>query len=304
MRKITTSEFISKAKSVYGDRYLYDLVEVHGTKNKVRIVCRVHGEFEQTPNGHIYQGGCNKCRYISSSRKRLKSTNDFISGAKLVHGDRYLYGKSKYSGAHKNLVVTCRFHGDFLVTPNTHLKGRNCPCCRSSGEGIERSRLGFEKFVERATSVHGGLYEYPYFEYKNLSQKVRMRCKIHGDFYQIIGNHLNGCGCFYCKPYGFDSSKNAFLYVLLSDEFFKVGITSKPHMRIHSLSKNTPFRFDKIFETHGFGQVVRRAEKLIHGKFKSARLSGFDGCTEWFIIEDNFMGKIKEVCDELGLESE
>mgnify|MGYP003704612801 CR=1 FL=1 len=44
------------------NKYDYSLVECSSNKDKVKIICPIHGEFEQTPNAHLYAGsGCEKC---------------------------------------------------------------------------------------------------------------------------------------------------------------------------------------------------------------------------------------------------
>jgi hypothetical protein len=45
MAKLTTEEFIAKAKAVHGDRYDYSKVEYVNASTKVCIICKKHGEF-------------------------------------------------------------------------------------------------------------------------------------------------------------------------------------------------------------------------------------------------------------------
>lgn len=59
--KITTEEFIKAAKEVHGDTYDYSLTEYIGCENKVTIVCKEHGEFQQDPYSHSKGVGCKKC---------------------------------------------------------------------------------------------------------------------------------------------------------------------------------------------------------------------------------------------------
>jgi hypothetical protein len=56
-----------------------------------------------------------------------------------------------------------------------------------------------EKFIEEATKVHGGLYEYHKVEYVNGKTKICIVCPIHGEFWQSPSNHLKGKGCPYCS---------------------------------------------------------------------------------------------------------
>ena len=49
MKKLTTEEFIKRAKEIHGDKYDYSLVEYKGIYEKVKIICPIHGLFEQSP---------------------------------------------------------------------------------------------------------------------------------------------------------------------------------------------------------------------------------------------------------------
>jgi hypothetical protein len=59
--KSNTSEFIEKARIVHGDRYNYSKVEYVNSKDKVCILCKIHGEYFITPNDHLGGHGCSKC---------------------------------------------------------------------------------------------------------------------------------------------------------------------------------------------------------------------------------------------------
>ena len=61
MKKLTTEEFISKARLVHGDKYDYSKVEYVNSRVKVCIICPTHGEFYQFPSAHLYGYGCLKC---------------------------------------------------------------------------------------------------------------------------------------------------------------------------------------------------------------------------------------------------
>ena len=65
--KITTEEFIRKAKKIHGDKYDYSKVEYKGNLEKVCIICSKHGEFWQRPHEHLDGCGCPKCSITTSS---------------------------------------------------------------------------------------------------------------------------------------------------------------------------------------------------------------------------------------------
>ena len=60
--KLTTEEFIEKAKQIHGNIYDYSKVEYNRYNQKVCIICPTHGEFLQTPNDHLDGCGCPICK--------------------------------------------------------------------------------------------------------------------------------------------------------------------------------------------------------------------------------------------------
>lgn len=65
-RKFTLEQWVEKFKAAQGDIYDYSKVEEfegNGAKNKIIIICKIHGEFLQTPNSHLHQkAGCPYCK--------------------------------------------------------------------------------------------------------------------------------------------------------------------------------------------------------------------------------------------------
>ena len=60
-QKLTTEEFIKKAREVHGDKYDYSNVEYVDAKTNVCIICKQHGVFWQRPSHHTAGRGCKKC---------------------------------------------------------------------------------------------------------------------------------------------------------------------------------------------------------------------------------------------------
>jgi len=53
--------FIKKANKIHINKYNYSKVVFINSKSKVIINCPVHGDFKQTPNGHLRKQGCPLC---------------------------------------------------------------------------------------------------------------------------------------------------------------------------------------------------------------------------------------------------
>jgi superfamily II DNA or RNA helicase len=188
-KKLTTEEFIERAKQVHGDKYDYSKVEYKNSRTKVIIICPEHGEFLQTPGSHLKGQGCRKCSY-----KNYKyTTKEFIRKAKEIHGDRYDYSKVKYKNIFTKVIIICSKHGEYEQTPNSHLNGQGCSKC--AGKYIPTT----EEFIQEARKIHGNKYNYSKVDYKYSRLKVIIICPEHGEFKQTPNHHLRGIGCSACS---------------------------------------------------------------------------------------------------------
>ena len=124
-----TEDFISKSKLIHGDLYDYSEVDYTSCEAKVVLICKQHGHFLQKPHEHLVGSGCPKCGYIKNSERSRSNTKEFLSKARLTHGDTYDYSKVDYKGSHRKVILICKNHGDFLQGPASHLAGHGCPKC-------------------------------------------------------------------------------------------------------------------------------------------------------------------------------
>ena len=69
----TQTGFLSDALKVHGDDYDYSLVKYRNSKEKIDIICKVHGVFKQKPNDHLSGHGCNKCGQAGSTYNITKA---------------------------------------------------------------------------------------------------------------------------------------------------------------------------------------------------------------------------------------
>ncbi|MDG1040429.1 MAG: hypothetical protein P8P00_06110 [Polaribacter sp.] len=59
--RVTKTDFISRANMAHGLKYDYSHVVFIDQYTPVKIICNLHGEFEQTPRIHYRGSGCQKC---------------------------------------------------------------------------------------------------------------------------------------------------------------------------------------------------------------------------------------------------
>lgn len=121
--KLTTSEFIDRARVVHGDKYDYALSEYTSGDTKLKIECKTHGVFEQTPHNHLKPRNCPQCKKQTLSKAKLSNSKKFILSAKKIHGDKYDYGLVVYQGVKIPVFIHCKVHGVFEQNPITTCKG-------------------------------------------------------------------------------------------------------------------------------------------------------------------------------------
>ena len=102
-KRLTTQDFIEKAKSIHGDRYDYSLSDYKTGHIKLKITCKEHGVFEQSPANHLQGAGCLLCGFKNAGQYHKKDTEKFIAEAKAIHGDRYDYSQPNTRVQEKNL---------------------------------------------------------------------------------------------------------------------------------------------------------------------------------------------------------
>lgn len=200
-KQLTQEEFINKAKAVHGERYDYSKVVYTRTKDKVTIICPVHGPFQQTPGNHLNGKGCPKC--YGNIKLSLKEVIDrFIK----IHGNKYDYSKFVYKNNNTLGIIICPEHGPFLQLPVAHWQGQGCAKCYHKSK-----RKTTEQFIKDAKQIHGNYYDYSEVNYIHNYGEVTIICPKHGRFKQIPHSHLQGKGCKECAIFNSKLSQTEFI---------------------------------------------------------------------------------------------
>ena len=234
--KLTTEEFIKKAREFHGDKYDYSLVDYKNAYTKIKIICPIHGEFEQRPNNHLDGRGCIKCANQNKGKKisktNTKNTDYFINKSKEIHGDKYDYSKVNYINNRTKVEIICPKHGSFFIRPDSHTSDkRGCPKC-----GKESRFLTNEEVIKQFKEVHGDKYDYSKVNYVNDRTKVEIICPKHGSFWQIPNSHKCGSGC----PYCFNSMGEIKIKKWLIDK----NINFKQQFKFKECKNKLPLPFD------------------------------------------------------------
>jgi hypothetical protein len=70
-KKMSNEDFVASARAAHGSRFKYEKCVYDGKKNKLIIICRMHGAFLTHPDTHLKgkHGGCDKCARIQHGRR-------------------------------------------------------------------------------------------------------------------------------------------------------------------------------------------------------------------------------------------
>ena len=137
MKKLTTEQWINLAKEVHGEKYDYTQTMYSTAKQKLKIICPIHGEQEMLPHHHVRGYGCGKCgkEQINISNGKQLSQEQFLEKVSSIEGLDFT--NSIYKTKRSNITVRCLIHGEYTTKAEVLLKGCGCPKCKSSkGEDI------------------------------------------------------------------------------------------------------------------------------------------------------------------------
>lgn len=145
-QSFTKEEFIKKSIEIHKLNYDYSNVEYINNRTNINIICKKHGDFYQTPQGHLSGRGCIKC-----VNKYCYTTDEWIHMAKNIHGDIYDYSKTNYISANDNVIITCKTHGDFKQIPRVHL--RPTGCFRCNPKKFSKIQILWLQFMEKYYNI-------------------------------------------------------------------------------------------------------------------------------------------------------
>ena len=133
---ISKEKFILISQQIHNGKYNYSLVHnFNNVKEKVKIICPIHGEFEQDVYSHKKGCGCPKCAREYVAQIKIKDKQDFLNKVFQIHGNTYDYSKTIIKNNISKVIITCKIHGDFKQSPDKHKQGRGCPICAEEQKG-------------------------------------------------------------------------------------------------------------------------------------------------------------------------
>ena len=204
MRKLgyTTETFIAKAKKMHPDKnYDYSLTVYTGSKNKVKVICLIHGVFEIVA-AHLIRKqayGCHKC-----GGTKLSGLEGFIKKSIKRHGNKYIYDNVNYTNNNVKVEIICPLHGSFWQLPRGHVSGSGCPSCGNMKSAKSRrnrkiKNLSKKEIIERIRKRFGDEYDLSQLLWNRKERTIQVGCKTHGFFRRNLENFIKSKGCAKCN---------------------------------------------------------------------------------------------------------
>jgi hypothetical protein len=241
----------TQGNKIHNNKYDYSLVDYVNSKTKVKIICPIHGVFEQRFSDHLRGQGCSKCGDLNSSNSRKMGLDEFVKRSNIKHNNKYDYSLVEYVNSKTKVKIICPIHGVHEQRPESHLINGGCKLCGILSNSKSRTK-SISEFIDNGNQIHNNKYSYEKVNYINATIKVTINCPIHGDFEQIPDNHLTKkYGCSKCSNLGTSRPESN-----LKDFINSLGIQIEENNRvilngkeldIYIPSKNIAIEYDGLY---------------------------------------------------------
>lgn len=120
-----------------------------------------------------------------------------------------------------------------------------------------------EKYIQDCCDIYNNFYSYEFLNYSRQDNKVEVTCPIHRNFMVDFNRHRDGtAGCPNCLTYSRRKTDGFKVYVMVSENFTKIGITSREiSKRVKDLN-----RCGHSYEAYCISRDMTYGESLIAEK--------------------------------------
>ena len=201
-------EKIKKNNISFFDNYSLDKFQYSGCKVRSIVTCFLHGDFDASPQVLMHgNSGCKLCATNKTIEKKLVDFPEFKKRLLTKYPyfeNKYLFkSELEYTRSYNKITITCKEHGDFMISPNNLMSGK---CCRSCAFERNNEKLRSEHYVPNGWNI------------KNWETSGRLSSNY--DSYKL---YIEKC----------ENKEN-------NESFFKIGRTfRKTKLRMHSIPYNT-----------------------------------------------------------------
>ena len=197
-RKWTYEKLLEVNKELFGNKY--EIVYFSGkksVKDKIKIICPKHGEFEQYITNFVRGHQCIKCaaEYKADVQKKYQSIEE-LERKVLKNILKHEYKKKFDIDLNKTnfplsvfdtVYVNCYEHGAVQVKTFSIENGIYCPICVSSKLESDfiralREEIGYNGYIKKLRKIPGTNYEIDVFV-----PELSLGFELHGIYFHSIG---------------------------------------------------------------------------------------------------------------------
>ena len=155
---MTKEEFVQRAVERHGDKFCYDVTDYTGLTERIKVTCKLHGEFETTAQYHISKieqnrGGCPECYKIFRAEESIVKFEEFEQRARALYGDTYQY--KNYVKISSPVTIICPKHGEVQQEAYVHLRGGGCPIC-SKSKNVSSEEIDLYETLAEHVNLNSG----------------------------------------------------------------------------------------------------------------------------------------------------
>ena len=149
VKKKTHTEFIGELKIVNPE--ITVIGEYINTRTKIKIQHTCGHQWEAAPNNLFKGTSCPKCSKIKTSKKRTKTTEQFVKELKIINPEITVIGNNINYQTKIKIQHTCG--NKWEATPNHLLKGTSCPKCSKIKTSKKQTKTT-EQFVKELKIIN------------------------------------------------------------------------------------------------------------------------------------------------------
>lgn len=193
----TKYPFINELTPEWREKVLNGKCNSH---TKVGFVCsknRTHPNYMQTLTNHEFGTGCPVCWDENRSKICTRKFYPFMDEMtqewkkKVYNGEVTIHDKVEFICQNEK-----EHHPNYFQSLHAHLhQEQSCPICAEEQRQITHRKKHYP-FMNEITSSYQEKIRYGQI---NCRDKVEFICEKHGNYFQRLNDHSNGCGCPACN---------------------------------------------------------------------------------------------------------
>lgn len=157
-RQLSLGEILSRASLTHKGKYTYDIGEYKSSKDKINIICPIHGLFSQAIDKHLVGRGCPKCScHMSKAEDEIITFIQDELGTSIIQREKSIIKPYEIDIFLPELNKAIEFNGEYwhysrkFFTPGKHSKKSNL--CRA--KGIRLLHIRESKWIEDKENMKG-----------------------------------------------------------------------------------------------------------------------------------------------------